>query len=310
MAHWTDGPEYAPTERPDVFVEPDAPQLGHADPEPDAAPRPPRAEVAPPPHGFSAPDAPPLDALVPASAPERDPHEAFDVAATPMTSWSPATLPPPEGDPVPLEPPRMGPDGFPALPAPTPSAWGHAHAPQGLGRPAPPAWAPDQPFPPGAAPAPSNVPGPPPAWPPPQVNPGGFPQAGPAPWEQPPPQRAFEPVTLGTMLRNTTPAVLICLGLGAIVFPFSMAMLVLASVLATRIRYRRRIVGRMFTGSILLSFLLGMAGMFDYQGALDPLGWYDASTGWAQLACLILFVAVPLVVGDAMRRGEEPEQFL
>ena len=25
---------------------------------------------------------------------------------------------------------------------------------------------------------------------------------------------------------------------------------------------------------------------------------------------LILFVAVPLVVGDAMRRGEEPEQFL
>ena len=42
MAHWTDGPEYAPTERPDVFDEPDAPQLGHADPEPDAAPRPPR----------------------------------------------------------------------------------------------------------------------------------------------------------------------------------------------------------------------------------------------------------------------------
>ena len=58
------------------------------------------------------------------------------------------------------------------------------------------------------------------------------------------------------------------------------------------------------------SFVLGMAGMFGYQGAFDPVGWYDSSTGWAQLACLALFVAIPLVVGDAMRRGEEPEGHL
>lgn len=302
MAHWTDGPEYAPTARPDVFVEPDAAAL--ADDAPDApagSPAPPGAQ----PHGFTAPDAPPLDALVPDAAPGRDPREAFDVATTPMTSWSPTPLPPPEGEPVPLAPPPP-----PVLGA---SAWGHAHAPQAAGRPvapAPPAWAPDQPFPAGQVQAPSHVPGPPATWPPAHVNPDGFPEPSPPSWQQPPPPPAFEPVTFGAMLRNTTPGVLITLGLGVIVFPFSLAMLVLASVLATRIRYRRHIVGRTFSGAIVGSFLLGITGMIAYQGAFDPVGWYDASTRWAQAACLVLLVAVPLIVGDAMRRGEPPEDRL
>lgn len=306
MAHWTDGPEYAPTERPAVFVEPDAPPLGEAAPAEGRVAGP--GEAPSTSSGtrveYTAPDAPPLDALVPAEAPQRDPKEAFDVASTPMTSWSTASLPPPEGEPVPLAPPVGAATGQ--------SAWGHAHAPQGIGQPQvpPPAWAPEQPFPVGPPTAPSNVPGPPPVWPPAQVNPGGFPQPGPPPWQQPVPQREFEPVTIGAMFRNATPGLLICLAIGGIVMPFSLAMLVVASVLATRVRYRRRVVGRLFSGAILGSFVLGMAGMFGYQGAFDPVGWYDSSTGWAQLACLALFVAIPLVVGDAMRRGEEPEGHL
>ncbi len=310
MAHWTDGPEYAPTERPDVFVEPEAAPLGG--PSTGSAPPAgtPETEPVAAPH-YAAPDAPPLDALVPAEAPGRDPREAFDVVSTPMTSWSAAA--PPAAAPQPPQSPQMGPDGFPVLP-PTqagPSAWGHAHAPQGVGRPEgpPPAWAPDQPFPAGPPPASSHVPAPPQAWPPPQVNPGGFPQAGPPPWQQPAPQQAFQPVTFGAMLRHATPGVLICLGVGGIVYPLSLALLLLGSVLATRIRYRRRLVGRLFSGAIVLSLLLGMAALLGYQGAFDPVGWYDAASGWAQLACLVLLVVVPLVVGDAMRRGERPEEF-
>ena len=321
MANWTDGPEYAPTHRPDVFVEPDATRLPDLAPPdvPATAPEPPA-----PPHQptYAAPDAAPLDAVAPPSAPTRDPHQAFDVASTPMTSWSPRTLPPPDGEPVPLAPPegappipapipQMGPDGYPVLPPPA-SAWGHARAPQAPGRPvdAPPPWAPQQPFPPGAPPPLANVPGPPPTWPPAPVNPGGFPQPGPAPWERPGAPRTFEPVTVGAIARNTTPAVLITLGVGALVAPLSLALLFVASVLAVRVRYRRRVVGRVFSGSILGSFLLGLIGQFSYYGALDLFTWYDASTGWAQLACLALVIVVPLIVGDAMRRGEPPEEGL
>lgn len=275
MAHWTDGPEYAPTERPDVFVEPEATPLAAPDSPPPAPTGVPVRASAP--TGFTTPDAPALDALVPAEAPGRDPLEAFDVVSTPMTS-----------------------------------AWDHAHAPQAAGQlpPAPPAWAPDQPFPTGAVQAPSHIPDPAPAWPPAQVNPDGFPQPGPPPWQQPTPPPAFEPVTFGGMLRHATPAVLISLALGALIFPFALALLVLASVLATRIRYRRRVIGRVFSGAIMGSFLLGALGMLGYQGAFDPVGWYDASTGWAQAACLVLLVAVPLIVGDAMRRNEPPEDRL
>lgn len=261
MAHWTDGPEYAPTERPDVFVEPDAAPLDTPDPAPaQAAPTASAPEAAP---QYARPDAPALEALVPARDPERDPREAFDVASTPLTTWAaPAPLPPPEVQPLPMPPPA-------ALP---PGAWGHAHAPQ--------------------------------------VNPAGFPQPGPPPWQPPPPQPELRSVPFGEILRGATPGVLIALLLGGIIHPFALALLILASVLATRIRYRRRLVGRLFSGAIMGSFLLGMAGLFGLTGSFDVIGWYDASTGWAQVACLVLLVVVPLVVGDAMRRGEEPEGYL
>lgn len=334
MATWHDGPEYAPTQRPDAFVEPATPNewsdaLG-APHSPAAAGAPGEVDAvadrrsAP---DYQPPDAAPLDALVPAPPPQRDPKEAFDVASTPLTSWSPESLPPPEGDPVPLsppalapsaapattppapEPPRMGPDGFPVFP-PQSSAWGHAHAPQGMGRPAgPPApWAPHQPFPPGSPSAPSNVPGPPPSWPPAQVNPGGFPQPGPPPWQAPPPQRGLQPVTLGAMAKAATPGVLICLGLGALASPLSLALLLVGSVLASRVHFRRALVGRLFSSSLMASFVLGLLGTFVVQGSFDLMGWFDLVSSWARLACVVLFVAVPLIMGDALRRGESPEE--
>ena len=67
-------------------------------------------------------------------------------------------------------------------------------------------------------------------------------------------------------------------------------------------------MARIFSGAIVGSFALGMVGMLGRQGVFDPIGWYDASTGWAQVGCLLLLVVVPLVIGDAMRRSEAPEE--
>ncbi len=284
MADWTDGPEYAPTHRPEVFVEPDATGLPTLEAPVGPAPHvPPGASPAARPD-YDGPDAAPLDSLAPPVPQTRDPQEAFDVVSTPMTSWSARPLPPPDGDPAPLPPP------------PPTSAWGHAHA---YGQP----HAQSAPLPPVAP-----VPAPPPAWPPAQVNPGGFPPPGPPPWEPPPPAPPFEPVTVGSIVRSATPGVLISLAVAALVHPLSLLLVVVASVLAVRVRYRRRLVGRLFSGAILGSFALGMLEQVGLYGTFDVLGWYDRSTGWAQLAALALFVAVPLVVGDALRRGEAPEE--
>ncbi|MFP5416404.1 MAG: hypothetical protein ACLGHZ_05945 [Actinomycetes bacterium] len=314
MAHWTDGPEYAPVERPDVFVEPDAAPLAapptDAADTPDGPPRDAAAVVAEGRPDYAPVDAPPLAHLVPPAPPGRDPREAFHVASTPMTartpqpagaltSAPPPDAPPPTGLPVDLPPPVWTPAH--------PSAWGAAHA-ASTPR-AQPAWTPNQPFPDPHLAPPSHLPPPPHAWPPPVVNPAGFPPAGPPPWQQDPSPGpgAFRPVTFGDMVRASTPGLLICLGIGALVPPLAIPLLLVASALASRIRQRRQVVARTFSIAIAAAFGLGLVGMVVFRGVFDVVDWYDAATGWAQLASLVLLLAVPAVVGDSLRRGEPPE---
>ena len=108
------------------------------------------------------------------------------------------------------------------------------------------------------------------------------------------------------MAREATPGVLIPLGIGAILSPVAIPLLLVASVLATRIRFRRPVVARAFNLLIGLTMTLGLVTSFGERGSFDLFAWYDASAGWAQLACLALFVAVPLIVGEGLRRGERP----
>ncbi|MDO5533578.1 MAG: hypothetical protein Q4F65_02865 [Propionibacteriaceae bacterium] len=291
MATWTDGPEYAPLTRPDVFVVPDAAPALTTD-EPDAPADVPAVPDAGGRPDYTAPDALPLDATVPADAdaPSRDPKEAFDVAATPVTSWtstaaspsalsaqspsaqspSPHGMPAPEGEPVPLDPPPA--------PSANPSAWGHAHAPH---------WPEQQ----QAWPEPQQ-----PAWP-------AHQQA----WPEQQPQGP-QPVTLSTLTRATTPGVLISLGIGALVAPLSLPLLMVASVLGSRVRYRRSLIGRLYSGAIAGSLVLALLGQFLTRGTLDAFSWFAAASDWARLGCLVLLVVIPLVVWDALRRNERPEE--
>lgn len=302
MASWQDGPEYAPLERPDAFVAPDATPLapvdGTARPLPGAPDEPPT---------YAEPTASvPLADVTPPEGPTRDPREAFDVAATPLTqapSAAPPTPPAPAAPAAPLQP--VTPWGPPSA-----SAWGSAHAPTAHPRPVAP-WGPQQPvalppqppqhFPPPTGPAHPAVPTPSTPWPQPGT-PEWFAGPPPPPGPVPPAQ-----VTFAQILASVTPGVLISLVLGALLGFFSLPLLFVAHVLAARTRHRRRLVGLLFRIVESAVILLGAFGMLETYGTFDLVGWWDSAVGWAMLGNLTLAVAVPLVVGDALRRGEPEE---
>ncbi len=116
MASWTDGPEYAPVERPAAFAAPDVEPLTGPPPQVDLSAGAPAARPA----SFDEPRdrVPALADLTPHGGPTRDPHRPYEVASAIVTAGS---------------------------------AWGSAHtvgavAAPGWSPPVGPAWTADQPF--------------------------------------------------------------------------------------------------------------------------------------------------------------------
>lgn len=287
MATWTDGPEYAPVERPGVFVEPDAAPLDAPAPEP----RPEPAPAGAPAPSFQAVEAPPLEALAAPEPTRRDPQQPFDVASTPLTSWGEG--PGPSADPtaplmpvpVPAAPVALPygaepsfPDASPVPQVPQASAWGSAHAYP----------------PPQTAPVP-QAPPPPGAWPPPQQ------------WTSQPPAVPTAP-GIAQVVAAATPGVLICLALATFIAPLSIPLMMVASVLATRIRYRRLVLQRWFSTAVSLSFVAGLVTVFTSRRAFDVFWWWDAANSWGRLAAGALAVLVLVMVWDALRKQEPPEE--
>lgn len=303
MATWQDGPEYAPTARPDAFVSPDAAPLTPSAPAGTTAgvgvpPGAPRPDYAPAPEGDV-----PLDRIGAPTPTQRDPHQAFAVETTPLTS--PGTLAVAPSPTLPL-PGWAPPTGQPA------SAWGAVHAPQAPPRPQQ-AWAPELPFQPPVAP-PMNVPAPASAWPPPQVNPSTFPPPQPPGWypaqPDPPGPGPLRPVTLAQMLAAATPAVVIALVAGGIVTPVSLPLFLVANVLAARVRHRRARVRQAFQVGLVASVVLGAIGAWFSPATVDVVALWGQVNGWSQLACWAVAAAVLLIQGDALRRGEPPESLV
>lgn len=296
MADWTDGPEYAPAERPDAFVASGAPALEAAE-----APAPPEDAPAPRPDFTGPSGAAALDQLVASLPDARDPHEAFAVATTPLTmaaggaSAQLATLP---------------------IVLSTDAATVHYEAEPGTttGQLPQAQWAPQQPL---------NLPDLPPVnlppslygQAPPQVNPQAFPSSDADRWHaayDPRPQQVPSgPVTLQAIARATDPAVLAALAGGGLL-PFvgmpgvAGPLLVTAFVLASsRTRYRRRAVRNAFWVTLGLVATLATFGLADSYGPTLP-AWWDSFSGWSQLACWVLLPVLMMMVGGALRRGERP----
>ena len=84
MATWMDGPEYAPLERPDEFVDvPHQNVLTAPPPQPTPPPAPPEQPAFSPP-----PTSTDLAAIVPPQPDARDPHAPFEMTVASVTSWS------------------------------------------------------------------------------------------------------------------------------------------------------------------------------------------------------------------------------
>ena len=272
MATWRDGPEYAPTARPEAFVEPPAPPLATPPEEshPSAG-----APVQQP--GFTPPqqDIPDLASLIPSVDPGRDPRQAFAVVTSALTG---------------------------------PTAWGSAHSAPG-GAPAPTsAWTPQQPLAPVSGPVVGSIPAPPPLQPRANVNPQPFPAPGTPQWFAPPDagQRYQPPaqVTLGQVVKAITPAVLITLAVGALINGFSIVMLAISFGLSSRIPYRREQVQLAYVVGLGLVGLAATATLVLEDFYLTAA--WDAASGVAQLVCFLLPFALGLIVALAVGKGEAP----
>ncbi len=315
MADWTDGPEYAPHDRPQAFVAPPAEPLSQAAPVMAV----PQVPAGPAPQAYSAPaSAPDLAALIPPPPLLRDPREAFDVAGTPLTSWSGG----------PREATEVAVERRPEDPFVTSTALIDGVAPPEPSWPAPPrtdSWPPPGRVDAWPPPAPAGAPQPPPGAPhPPHAQspnapvptgpyapvpvPGQFQQPGypGQPWQGQ--QQPFRSISLGEIARAVTPGVLICLVVGLLVQPLAAALLLVAWALATRIRYRRRVVLGTFGGVSVAVLVASLLDMLATSGRFDLFSLPEYANVWAGFADLGLLIAVPLIVGEAMRRGEQPEQ--
>ncbi len=302
MADWTDGPEYAPLQPPDAFVAPTAAPLGDAV----AAPALPSGEAEAP--EFSEPaGGVSLDLIAQPGAGERDPRQAFEVAATALTA-------PPSGVAagVPSAPLVLTSQaGVPVEAVAQPSAWGSVHAPQATQRPAE-AWAPQQPM---ALPdlPPVHLPPTPGAQP--HVNPDTFDQSdrwysgyGPAPLSPYP-----QPVTLGALWEAATPGVLVSLFVGGLVPLLSPLCLIAAALFAQRLAYRRSLIVRWLVAGVVVSFVVALLGTLAEYGVnwhqlSNTLGLlWDLWTAWAPMANWLLLAVVLGFVSGALRRGEPPQ---
>lgn len=286
MANWTDGPEYAPLDRPAAFQTPPAAALEV----PPVVPNPAAGAPIEPP-AWQPPQAAvaPLEALVPAAAlPARDPRTEFSTVTSLVTGGS---------------------------------AWGSAHSAGGTAQPV---WTPDQPLlttaaasspqplatGTGTAAAPQGTAQQTLNFPPPTQPAPSFPQPGTPDWFAPPPQTRWQApdpsVSVAQLWNAATPGVILTLLVGALINPLSAPMLVLAGVLASRVKYRVDQVRRSFLWAGGLIATIGVIALLNADFELST-AWQVVS-GWSQVACWILAIVVPLQVGAGIRAREQPRR--
>ncbi|MGC3994361.1 MAG: hypothetical protein QM779_09685 [Propionicimonas sp.] len=234
----------------------------------------PSAPPVEPPDGepsFTAPsDAQPeLAALVPAGAPGRNPKTPFDVSSAALTAGTWAA---PTGQAVrpPTEP----------FTAPGPSLTGYL--------PVQPAVQPHA-----------------------QVNPAPFPAPNTPQWFAPPPDSrvpaAPPPVTIAQIWQAVTAGVLVPLLIGMFFTWLSILMLAVSFALSARIPYRRDAVRRSYMVAMAVLGMVGVVSILANGFDADLL--FEALSGGAQVACIILPFVVGLIVASALRAGERPDRF-
>ncbi|WP_375423484.1 hypothetical protein [uncultured Friedmanniella sp.] len=286
MATWLDGPEYAPTARPDEFAEPQVAPLE----EPPAVPALVGAPLERP--RFSDPSAPvpPLASLIPVPAEQRDPAQAFDVVSSTVTAGGPwgdihGTLPA-------AAPTGAAPPWTPGPSCPVPAV------PSGPGSPYASTFPSASTFPgasssrsaPGLTQAPPGFPEP------------GTPQwFGPGPYgEQPSRARA----DARSLWAAATPALLIVLAAAVLIKVLAPLLLVGGFFLARRVLVGRAAVHRAFLVALGTLATFALIGLF--TGPLSVEDWWSFVGTWSRLISLGALVATVVLVRRALLAGETP----
>lgn len=270
MATWEDGPEYAPLQRPEQFSAPEATPLEDAP----ARPQPSADAPSSAPGGYDqASGAVPLAAIGPDLGAERDPHRAFDTVSSLMTATSS-------------------------------SAWTSAHSSQQWGA-APPPPDPRQPLPIGAQQAAPDEQQAAQQFPAPGAQ-QQFPAPGTQQWFAPdpawsPPGHAPQQSTVRQVVAGVTTPVLVCLALGLIpaLSPFALVVAFALSRLGTRARWQT---------AIGYAICLGVVAMVGLTALLSGSTFYSSITLPANLACLVMLIASPLLVQRHLASGAPPER--
>ncbi|MGJ6980753.1 hypothetical protein ACSDQ9_09535 [Aestuariimicrobium soli] len=284
MADWRDGAEYAPAERPDGFATPRTSPLSVATPDPHPA------EGLPPmaPDGFqpSPTPTPPLAALVPSTAPTRDPHQAFDSGMTIVegSAWGSAHNGP--GGATPVRDPRqpiVTTSSFGPLAGQAPDhgagdAWQGSSAPDPATRFAPPT----------GAPVSMGAPGP----------------GGPA--NQHPQPLTWYPSPTGTPVQNSAfmtkvkamgYALVIVLVAGVFISPLSFVLLLAAIPLSLMATVKKQTLMRIAAVATAVALLMGLM----FPGDNDTL---DAIISYTRWACLVVLALDLTVVWRSFGKGQ------
>ena len=131
-----------------------------------------------------------------------------------------------------------------------------------------------------------------------------FPSPGSTEWFAPPPSAmaAAPQADATTVIKTVTPAVLITLGLGAIIPPIAPPMLGISFALATRIKVAQSAVRKIFlTG-------LGVLAFFALIGAMtngDSLGdWWSFVGLWALLISWVVGIVLLAVIYRALKNNQ------
>lgn len=140
-----------------------------------------------------------------------------------------------------------------------------------------------------------------------QVNPAAVPMSMAQQWAPPSPATRVQgprPVTISQIWQATTGWVLVPLLIGMFVNPIAPVGLLVAAVSTAQLRYRRATVRRGYqiagVGVVAISLLVATVD--------DSADFWTLVAAMSQVACWVLAVFTPGIIGAALRNGEPPER--
>jgi hypothetical protein len=140
-----------------------------------------------------------------------------------------------------------------------------------------------------------------------QINPAPLPMSMAQQWAPPAPATRVlgpRPVTIGQIWQATTGWVLVPLLIGMFLNPIAPVALLVAAVSTAQMRYRRAVIRRIY--QVAGVAVVGISLMVAFVD--DSTDFWTLVAVMSQVACWVLAILTPSIIGTALRNGEPPER--